>query len=111
MAKCRTHNVSILLTIATLVAVLYSNLSSAQNAGPEGFTIKEVRFDESMGKAKPTPRIPSTWRFVGVSNGEKRNSNNLWFQDREGNIYLVQGFTSDREFVLIEDVEKISGKK
>ena len=99
------------VTAAALAVALYPGLAAAQTGAPEGFEVKEIRFDESMGKAKPTPRIPSSWRFVGVSNGEKRNSNNLWFQDREGNIYVVQGFTSGRDFVLMEDVGKISGKK
>jgi hypothetical protein len=43
------------------------------------------------------------WRFIGVSNGEKRNSNNLWFQDKDGSIYLVQGFTTERELIVQEN--------
>jgi hypothetical protein len=30
-----------------------------------------------MGDKKPAPQIPSSWRFVGVSKGEKTKSNNL----------------------------------
>ena len=73
-----------------------------------GFNVSEIRFDESMGDKKPLPVIPKGWRFIGVSNGEKMNSNNLWFQDQVGNIYLVQGFTSGNEFTLRPEIGKLS---
>ncbi len=76
-----------------------------------GFPVRrEIRFDESMGGTKPTPRIPKSWRFVGVSNGSNVNSNNLWFQDKAGNIYLVRGFTSTGtgQFTLQEGMQKIN---
>ena len=74
---------------------------------PEGW-LHEIRFDESMGNKRPTPTIPKGWRFVSVSNGEKRNSNNLWFQDRAGNIYLVRGFNTDDQFILQDNVFKLA---
>lgn len=58
----------------------------------------DIRFDESMGTERPTPHIPKAWRFVGVSNGAKQNSNNLWFQDPSGNIYLIQGFNTAERY-------------
>lgn len=58
-----------------------------------GFFLEDVRFDESAGERKPAPRIPRDWRLLGVSNGGSVNANNLWFQDKEGTIYVVHGFT------------------
>ena len=79
---------------------------------PQGFyqDVQEIRFDESMGRKKATPLVPRSWRFVGVSNGEKMNSNHLWFQDVAGNIYLVKGFASDRGFTLNEQIQVLRVK-
>src|SRR4030095_13719591 len=83
--------------VASLATIFFVRNASAQQSSLAGFTVGEVRFDESMGEKKPTPTLPSAWRFIGVSNGEKRNSNNLWFQDKDGSIYLVQGFTTGQQ--------------
>ncbi len=77
----------------------------------EGFSIFEIRFDESMRNKRPTPTVPKGWRFVGVSNGEKINSNNLWFQDQAGNIYVVRGFNTEYKFVLQDYVSKLNVAK
>ncbi|MGZ3499660.1 MAG: hypothetical protein ACXVAK_19225, partial [Vulcanimicrobiaceae bacterium] len=78
---------------------------------PEGFAAStEIRFDESVGKPKATPVIPKSWRFVGVSNGERANSNNLWFQDAQGRIYLIQGFTTDGKFIVEPSVQFLNAK-
>ena len=108
MRKATNQKVVILLFSATILTAAYPLLLRAQSTGPEGFVIKEVRFDESVREKKPTPKIPISWRFIGVSNGEKSNSNNLWFQDKKGNIYVVQGFTAYDKFILREDIQKIS---
>jgi hypothetical protein len=96
---------------ALLVTFLQVRRASAQQSSLAGFTIADIRFDESMGEKKATPKLPSTWRFVGVSNGEKRNSNNLWFQDKDGSIYLVQGFTTEREFIVQENIQKLNASQ
>jgi hypothetical protein len=88
---------------ASLATSFFVHKANAQQSSLAGFTIAEIRFDESMGGKKPTPTLPSAWRFIGVSNGEKRNSNNLWFQDKDGSIYLVQGFTTERELIVQEN--------
>jgi hypothetical protein len=80
----------------------------AHRARHLGFTMGTIQFDETMGDKKPTPQIPSSWRFVGVSNGEKANSNNLWFQDDDGTIYSVQGFTTHRDFILQKYIQKLN---
>jgi hypothetical protein len=76
----------------------------------DGFAVSEVRFDESKGTQKPTPVIPKSWRFVGVSRGEGVNSNNLWFQDEDGSIYLVQGFVRYEQFTMLGTLQKINSK-
>ena len=89
----------------------YSHSVAAQKSSIKGFRVQEVRFDELLGGNKPIPRIPKGWRFVGVSTGEKTNSNNLWFQDGSGNIYVIQGFISSGRFILDENVQKINAVK
>jgi hypothetical protein len=98
--------------VAVLVTVFLDRKARAeQQSSLAGFTIGKIRFDESMGEKKPTPAIPNGWRFIGVSNGEKSNSNNLWFQDKDGSIYVVQGFTTGRQFILREDIQKLSASQ
>jgi len=93
--------------VALVVTLLFNHKARAQESSLAGFTIGEVRFDENLG-AKPTPQLPRAWRFIGVSNGENTNSNNLWFQDKDGSIYLVQGFTSRNKFALEENIQKLN---
>ncbi len=73
----------------------------------EGFTIHQARFDESGGEKRPTPHIPKTWKLVGVSNGEKLNSNNLWFQDVAGTIYRVEGFNTVGKFIFRSEIYRL----
>lgn len=88
------------MAAAFLLFATTSSIETAKAAEIGAFTVLEIRFDESLGNKRPTPVIPKGWKFVGVSNGEKINSNNLWFQDQTGNIYVVRGFTSGRQFIL-----------
>jgi len=80
------------------VTALAAAWAAGQAAPPalQGFSIREVRFDESVSGegSRPLPIIPRSWRFVGVSNGAETNANILWFQDRDGQIYGVSGFTA-----------------
>ena len=97
---------------AVLVAAFMMGRVGAADPEMAGFRVSEIRFDESMGAKKPTPEVPKGWRFVGVSNGEKRNSNNLWFQAQDGTIYMLQGFTaSDGDFVMQPVIAKLSAAK
>jgi hypothetical protein len=73
-----------------------------------GFDISDIGFEENRGNKWQTPMIPKDWRLVGVSNGEKHNANNLWFQDHVGNVYVVSGFTSGGKFTLLNSIGKIS---
>jgi hypothetical protein len=101
--------VFVFLMVVLSCGIGYVRLVHAQSTS--GFVTREARFDESVGGSKPTPTIPSGWRFVGVSNGEKMNSNTLWFQDRVGNIYIIQGFTTHGQFILDETIYKIAAEK
>ena len=78
--------------------------------GLEEFTtIEGIKFQAAHGTSNP-PSIPKTWKLISVSNGEKSNSNNLWFQDADGSVYLLQGFTSENKFFIHEHVYKIPAK-
>ncbi len=81
-------------------------LVRAQAISP--FKVREVRFDESVTK-KPSAHVPKNWKFVGVQRGPKVNESYLWFQDGNGNLFLVRGFVdenSDR-FVLRDEVQEV----
>ena len=76
----------------------------------EEFTsVEAVKFREAKGTSTPLS-IPKSWKLISVSNGEKTNFNNLWFQDSNGSIYLLQGFTSQNKFFIHENVYKIPAK-
>ena len=121
-----SKRMSILLVVLTIVSGLIGGaitgriftpkVAIAEESGQQSyenpslddiFRILEIRFDESAEGRRPTPRIPKDWHFVGVSNGEKGNCNNLWFQDKEGNIYMVSGFTSGVKFIISSIIGKI----
>jgi hypothetical protein len=98
----RTHQLTLLILAVSIPAAAQAPEqtrpphAAAENVLTEhGFAAPvDIRFDESLGNQMPTPRLPKDWRFVGVSNGVRTNSNNLWFQDSSGNIYLIQGSNS-----------------
>lgn len=76
----------------------------------EEFTsVEAVKFREAKGTSAPLS-IPKSWKLISVSIGEKANSSNLWFQDSNGSIYLLQGFTSQNKFFIHDDVYKIPAK-
>jgi len=71
--------------------------------------IEGIKLHDAHGTSSPTS-IPKTWKLITVSNGEKSNANNLWFQDADGSVYLLQGFTSQNKFILHDLVYKIPAK-
>src|ERR1035437_3066852 len=78
--------------------------------GLEEFTsVEAIKFRDAQGTSTPPP-IPKSWKLISVSNGEKSNSNNLWFQDSDGSVYLLQGFTSQNKFFIHENLYKIPAK-
>ena len=79
-------------------------------AGLEEFTsVEAIKFRDAQGTSTPPP-IPKSWKLISVSNGEKSNSSNLWFQDTDGSVYLLQGFSSQNKFFIHENVYKIPAK-
>jgi hypothetical protein len=96
-----------LLILCAAAPLFFCISTSAQSNELSGFRIVDIHFDESITN-KPLPKIPTAWRFVGVSN-YKSNGSNLWFQDNAGNIYLISGFTDDYgEFVANGTIQKFN---
>ena len=89
------------VAIAAVLCLPGTFLMGAAAVKNFGFTeIRQIRFDESEGQQKPTPQIPKNWRFVGVANGELQNNNTLWFQDSDGTIFMINGFSTGGKFIL-----------
>ena len=101
----------IILTALIITATAHATSYPVQiPKGLEEFTaIEGIRFKDAHGTTNP-PSIPKSWKLISVSNGEKPNSNNLWFQDTDGSVYLLQGFTSKNKFYIHEHVYKIPAK-
>ena len=99
-----TKHLSFTLGVAILAGALTKQFAAAQSASPKADTLnfisKEIRLDESMGKKLAQPTFPGDWKLVSVSNGEKANSNALWFQDAKGDVHLVSGFHTRGTFVV-----------
>jgi hypothetical protein len=82
----------------------------APATGLEEFTsVEAIKFRDAQGTSTPPP-IPKSWKLISVSPGEKSNSNNLWFQDSDGSVYLLQGFTSQNKLFIHENIYKIPAK-
>jgi len=77
---------------------------------PEEFiSLEAVKFRDVQG-TNNSPAIPKSWKLISVSNGEKSNSSNLWFQDTNGSVYLLQGFTLQNKFILHDSMYRIPAK-
>jgi hypothetical protein len=102
---------SIILTTLLITMTAYAVSYPVQfPKGLEEFTtIEGIKFHDAHGTSNP-PSIPKSWKLISVSSGEKSNSNNLWFQDADGSVYLLQGFTSQNKFFIHEHVYKIPAK-
>ena len=94
----------------TPVAWAVSYPPHAPATGLEEFTsVEAIKFRDAQGTST-LPPIPKSWKLISVSNGEKSNSSNLWFQDTDGSVYLLQGFSSQNKFFIHENVYKIPVK-
>ena len=80
-----------------------------QAALEEFISVEPVKLRESQGTNNPAS-IPKSWKLISVSEGEKTNSSKLWFQDSDGSIYLLQGFTAQNKFFIHENMFKIPAK-
>ncbi len=105
------------LTLCIITFLLISNSAWATSYPPnfppavleELSYVEAIKFRDAKGTCIPLS-IPKSWKLISVSTGEKCNSNNLWFQDSDGSIYLLQGFTSQNKFIIHENVYKIPAK-
>ncbi len=78
---------------------------------PEDSTsIEGIRIQDARGAGSTPPSIPKSWKLIAVSSGEKSNSNNLWFQDTDGSVYLLQGSISQNGLTIHEHLFKIPAK-
>jgi hypothetical protein len=88
-------------------------VSVPQHVSPiavEEFTaVEAIKFRDTQSTANSTS-IPKSWKLISVSTGEKSNSSNLWFQDSDGSVFLLQGFTAQNKFFIHENVYKIPVK-
>lgn len=75
----------------------------------ESTSVEAIKFREAKGTTTPLS-LPKSWKLISVSTGEKANTSNLWFQDTDGSIYLLQGFTSQNKFYIHENAYKIPAK-
>jgi hypothetical protein len=97
----------VLLIASTASAVSYPPRLPQR---PEEFTtIEGIKLKDAQGTFNPLS-IPRSWKLISVSSGERSNSNNLWFQDTEGSVYLLQGFMSEDKLILHENVYRIPVK-
>jgi hypothetical protein len=100
----------IMFLCSTSVAWAVSYPPHVPAAGLEEFTsVEAIKFRDAQG-TNSLPPIPKSWKLISVSNGEKTNSSNLWFQDTDGSVYLLQGFSSQNKFFIHENVYKIPAK-
>jgi hypothetical protein len=77
---------------------------------PEEFAaIEGMKLKDAQGTFTPLS-IPRSWKLISVSSGDRSNSNNLWFQDTDGSVYLLQGFMSQDKLILHENVYRIPVK-
>jgi len=101
--------ITLILTLASVArATSYPPITPP--AVHEEFTsVEAIKFRDAKVTSAPLS-IPKSWKLISVSTGEKSNSNNLWFQDADGSVYLLQGLTSQNKFIIHENIFKIPAK-
>lgn len=72
--------------------------------------VELIKANRSMFSSNKPVTVPKSWKLIGVSNGEKQNNNNLWFQDVDGNIYLLDGTMDGKTFYLSGNIQKLEAK-
>ncbi|MCP2014391.1 hypothetical protein L1280_001528 [Deinococcus sp. HSC-46F16] len=94
--------------LTTAGLLVYTTVGAQANTNT--FRVTDIRYDESMGNKEPLPTFPKGWKLISVSNGEKANTNTLWFQAPDGNIYMLSGFTDRREFIIDRTAYKLNAR-
>ena len=104
----------ILSTVMVLAATAAYAADETGKAAIPGLTglekIEPIKANTSMFSSNKPVTLPKGWRFIGVSNGEKINSNNLWFQDADGNIFLISGYNDGSKFYLSGNIQTLEAK-
>jgi hypothetical protein len=105
----------LLIVICVTLTIIFSPYSMAWERpdikGLSGFAMQDISADHSTSGKRSTPlTIPKDWKLISVSNGEKVNNNNLWFQDVDGNVYLIDGFMSGGRFIMSPGVQRLNAK-
>ncbi len=72
-------------------------------------TLEKIKLEDVNGSSKPLS-IPKTWKLVSVSENSKTNYCNLWFQDANGSVYLLQEYTSRNQINIRPYVYTIPAK-
>ena len=101
----------IILTVLMITSVAYA-VSYPPEEFPDKYessTLERIKLNDVKGTDMPLS-IPKSWKLISVSNGEKPNSNNLWFQDTDGSVYLLQELTSQDEIIIRQYIYKIPAK-
>ncbi len=92
--------------IGTLV--LFSADAMNAHARPsaiEGLRLYQIGFGqgipgEDYSETSIPARIPKGWKLIAVSAGLQPGGNSLWFQDGNGNVYLITGFYQSGKFFV-----------
>jgi hypothetical protein len=98
---------TVLVVSSTTYAVSYfpGRLIASENAP----TLEKLKLEDVNGASKPLS-IPKSWKLVSVSENSKNISCNLWFQDTDGSVYLLQEFTFRKKINIRPYVYKIPAK-
>ena len=79
--------------------------------GLAGFNeVEIIKVNTSIFSSNKPATIPKEWKFISASNGEKPNSNNLWFQDKDGNIIVIDGYMDGKTFFFTGHIQKLEVK-
>jgi len=104
----------LLIIFAVLLISSFAYAVSYPPESPERYenssTLEKMKLNDAQGTVRPLS-IPKSWKLISVSNGEKPNSNNLWFQDTDGSVYLLQEVTSQNELIIRQYIYKIPAKQ
>lgn len=101
--------ITTLLLITPVAWATSYPLPVPQSVQEEFTSVDAIKFRVVQGTGT-TPSIPKSWKLISVSNGEKPNFTNMWFQDSDGSIILLQGFTSQNKFSIHEYYYKVPAK-
>jgi hypothetical protein len=104
------------IILLTIMAMTFSLPCYAGNVpsipGLSGFSFFDEIAPDNSGSVKDHApiTIPKAWKLIVISNGEKMNCNDLWFQDPQGNVWMIDGFMIYGRFVISGSVQRIKAR-